>query len=251
MEWSDTGIVVSVRAHGESSAVVEMLTRSHGRHLGFVRAGKRKTRGSFQPGNTLCVHWRARLPELLGNFSAELSCARAGDFIDSRKALAGLNAFTSIVSAALPEREVHINLYDASEILLDAMRSEVFSRWAPLYVRWEIGLLEALGFGLDLSQCAATGTRENLLFVSPRTGRAVSAAAGEPYSARLMALPAFVLASQNSNITHEDIVAGLHLTSHFLRVRVLGPNNRTLPQARLWLDELAFGESRRRSNKGE
>lgn len=246
MEWSDLGIVISTRSHGEGSVIVEALTRLHGRHLGLVRSGtSRRTHSLLQPGNTLALQWRARLSEHLGNFSAELARARAGDLIDDRDALAGLNALTSTVNAALPEREAHASLYDAAEILLEAIRAEGFAHWAPLYVRWELGLLDALGFGLDLSQCAATGVRDNLVFVSPRSGRAVSAEAGEPYTPRLFSLPPFLLGSQNADVSPADIIAGLRLTGHFLRVRVLEPHNRAMPLARLKLDELAGRESSR------
>src|SRR5215469_2661656 len=182
MEWSDKGIVMSSRSHGETSAILETFTRTHGRHLGLVRGGaSRRKRSELQPGNTLQLHWRARLSEHLGNFSVEPLRTRAGELLDRRDALLGLNAFTSVASSSLPEREEHAGLFDAGEILLDAMLARSFDHWAPLYVRWEAGLLEALGFGLDLSQCAATGARDDLTFVSPRSGRAVSASAGKPY----------------------------------------------------------------------
>jgi DNA repair protein RecO (recombination protein O) len=240
MEWTDTGLVLSARLHGEASLIVEALTRQHGRHLGLVRGGaSRKRRSEFQPGNTLALHWRARLSEHLGNFSAELSRARAGDLLERRDTLAGLNAFTSICSAALPEREAHAELFEVATILLDAMVAEPFDHWAPLFVRWEVGLLESLGFGLDLSQCAATGARDDLAFVSPRSGRAVSATAGKPYEGRLLDLPQFLLGSQNSDITRADIAAGLRLTGYFLAERVLLPHNREMPAARQRLDGLA------------
>jgi DNA repair protein RecO (recombination protein O) len=245
VEWTDTGIVLSTRAHGETSAIVETLTRLHGRHMGLVRGGaSRKRKSELQPGNTLALHWRARLAEHLGNFTPELARARAGDFLEGRDALAGLNAFTSVVSVALPEREAHTGLYDAAEILLEAIMSEPFEHWAPLYVRWETGLLDALGFGLDLSQCAATGVREDLIFVSPRSGRAVSGTAGKPYAERLFGLPQFLLGTQNASITREDIAGGLRLTGHFLAERVLQPHNKKMPTARERLDEMASRESR-------
>jgi DNA repair protein RecO (recombination protein O) len=178
-----------------------------------------------------------------GNFSAEPLRVRAGELLDGRDALLGLNAFTSIASATLPEREEHAGLYDATEILLDAMAAEPFEHWAPLYVRWEAGLLEALGFGLDLSQCAATGARDNLVFVSPRSGRAVSAVAGKPYQGRLFDLPPFLLGSQSSDVSDKDVADGLKLTGHFLVERVLRPHNRDIPNARSRLDERAARES--------
>lgn len=240
MEWSDTGIVLSSRLHGETSAILEAFTRRHGRHLGLVRGGaSRRRRSELQPGNTLQLHWRARLSEHLGNFASEPLKARAGELLDGRDALLGLNAFTSIASATLPEREEHTGLFDAAEILLDAMLREAFDHWAPLYVRWEAGLLDALGFGLDLSHCAATGAREDLIFVSPKSGRAVSAAAGKPYEGRLFNLPQFLLGSQSADISRTDIADGLRLTEHFLLERVLRPHNRETPSARLRLDERA------------
>lgn len=244
MEWSDDAIVLSVRAHGETSAIVEALTREHGRHAGLVRGGaSRKAKSSLQPGNTLHVVWRARLNEHLGNFAMEPARSRAGHILEHRDALAGLNAFTAVTSAALPEREPHGSVFEAGEILLDAIAEDGFAHWGPLYVRWEAGLLDELGFGLDLSQCAVTGTADDLVFVSPRTGRAVSRAAAAPYKERLLALPPFLLGSQNATASMAEIAAGLRLTAHFLLDRVLAPHNKALPAARLRLAELALRES--------
>jgi DNA repair protein RecO (recombination protein O) len=244
LEWSDDGLVLSVRPHGETSAILEALTRRHGRHLGLVRGGaSRRTKSVLQPGNTVHLHWRARLNEHLGNYGAELVKARAGDMLDRRDALAGLNAFTAITAAALPERETHTSVFEAGVVLLDAMQDEDFVHWGALYVRWEAGLLEELGFGLDLSRCAATGVREGLTYVSPRTGRAVSADAGAAYKERLFALPAFLLGTQNAAPAAADVLDGLKLTGHFLVDRVLQPHGREMPPARLRLDALAARES--------
>ncbi|MGZ6023297.1 MAG: DNA repair protein RecO [Rhizomicrobium sp.] len=244
MEWSDDAIVLSVRPHGESSTIVEVLTHSHGRHLGLVRGGaSRRAKPSLQPGNTLHLNWRARLSEHLGNFTIELARARAGDMLESREALAGLNAFTAIVAAAMPEREAHEHVFDAGNILLDAMQEDGFEHWGALFVRFETGLLEALGFGLDLSRCASTGAVDNLVYVSPRTGRAVSREAGEPYKDRLFALPGFLLGSQNITPDPAEVAAGLKLTGHFLLERVLRPHGREMPPARLHLDSLVTRES--------
>lgn len=244
MEWSDDAIVLSVKPHGETSAIVEALTREHGRHGGLVRGGaSRRMRAILQPGNTLRAQWRARLAEYLGNYSFELSTARAGEMMESRQALAGLNAFTSVASAALPEREPHRSVFEAGEVLLDAIVQYDFAHWAPLYVRWEAGLLHELGFGLDLSRCAATGSVDDLVYVSPRSGRAVSRSAGEPYRGRLFSLPAFLLGSQNAVPDMVEIEAGLRLTEHFLVDRVLAPHGRTMPAARHRLSTLALAES--------
>ena len=243
MDWSDDAIVLSVRPLGESGAIVEVLTRVHGRHLGLVRGGaSRKMKPVLQPGNTLHLHWRARLSEHLGSFQVELARARAGELMDERASLTGLNALTATASAAMPEREVHESVFTAGEILLDAMLDDGLDHWGPLFVRWEAGLLDALGFGLDLSRCAATGATEELVYVSPRSGRAVSRAGGVAYKERLFALPPFLLGSQNA-VARADVAAGLKLTGYFLADRVLAPHGKEMPAARLRLDELAARES--------
>lgn len=238
MEWHDDAIVLSARPHGESGSILEVLTRSHGRHAGLIRGG-RKLKPVLQPGNTVRLTWRARLAEHLGNFACEPVTARAGALMEHRDALIGLNAFAVMASATLPERAPYYEpVFAAAIILLDAMLEDGLAHWGAIYVRWEAGLLEALGFGLDLSSCAATGATEELTYVSPRSGRAVSAAAGAPYASRLFALPLFLLGSQNE-VTAADIAAGLKLTGHFLLQRVLAPNGKPLPPARLSLDALA------------
>jgi DNA repair protein RecO (recombination protein O) len=244
LEWSDDAIVLSVRPHGETSAIAELLTHDHGRHLGLVRGGaSRRTKPVLQPGNLLHVTWRARLNDHLGHYTVELSRARAGDMLESREALVGLNGFCAVVGVALPEREAHPQVFDAANILLDAMQEDGIGHWGALFVRFEAGLLEALGFGLDLSRCAATGTADNLAFVSPRSGRAVSRDAGEPYKERLFQLPGFLLATQNATADAREVAAGLKLTGHFLLERVLHPHGQEMPLARLNLDGLLARES--------
>lgn len=238
MEWTDEAIVLSARQHGESATVLEVLTAAHGRAAGLVR-GSRKLKPVLQPGNGVHLVWRARLEEHLGSFAVEPGLARAGALMENREALTGLNAFSSITSATLPERAPHYgSVFAAANILLDAMMEDGIAHWGALFVRFEAGLLESLGFGLDLSKCAATGSTEALIYVSPKSGRAVSAAAGAAYARRLFALPQFLLGSQNP-VTAEDIAAGLALTGNFLFERVLKPHGKTLPPARLRLDALA------------
>jgi DNA repair protein RecO (recombination protein O) len=240
MEWSDDAIVLSLRAHGETSAILEALTREHGRHLGLVRGGSSsKGRAVLQPGNRVKLTWRARLSEHLGNFTVELARSRASDMFEQRAALAGLNALSAIAAAVLPEREPHEAAYDSADTLLDMIAAHEFAGWAPLFVRWEIGLLNELGFGLDLARCAATGSTDDLIYVSPRSGRAVSRKAGEPYRGRLLDLPAFLLGRQAGEANASDLLAGLQLTSHFLEQWVLTPHDRTMPEARLRLTDLA------------
>jgi DNA repair protein RecO (recombination protein O) len=240
MEWSDEGIVLALRPHGETAAILEALTRHHGRHLGLVRGGSSgKGRAQLQPGNRVKLTWRARLAENLGVYVAELSRSRASDMFEDRAALAGLNAFAAVAASVLPEREPHSAAFEAGEALLDAMATHGFEDWAPLFVRWEIGLLDELGFGLDLSRCAATGTADDLIYVSPRTGRAVSRAAGEAYRDRLLALPAFLLGRQAGEASTHEARLGLELTAHFLARWVLAPHHKTIPEARHRLTELA------------
>ena len=244
MEWADEGIVLVVRSYGETSAIVEALTRAHGRHLGLVHGGaSRKSKAMLQPGNSLQLGWRARLNEQLGSYHAEPLRMRAGTILEHRESLAGLNAFAAVASALLPEREPHASIYEAGTLLLDAIAEQDFAHWAPLYVRWEAGLLDELGFGLDLSHCAATGATDDLIYVSPRSGRAVSRDGGTAYADRLLKLPPFLLGSQNAEPSADDIVAGLKLTSFFLLDRVLQPHGKELPQARIRLQELALRES--------
>jgi DNA repair protein RecO (recombination protein O) len=236
MEWTDSAIVLSARRHGETGSILDVLTREHGRHAGLVRGSK--NRALLQPGNGLMVHWRARLADQLGSFTVELAQARAGALMEGRAALLGLNAFTAVAGAALPERFSYPPVFDAAEILLSAMMDHDFAHWGPLYVRWEAGLLEALGFGLDLSQCAATGETSDLIYVSPRSGRAVSRGGGADYAERLLALPGFLLGT-NTFPDLADTRSGLALTGHFLAERVLKPNGRDMPSQRLRLDSLA------------
>jgi DNA repair protein RecO (recombination protein O) len=244
MEWADEAIVLSVRPYGETSAIVEALTHLHGRHLGLLHGGaSRKARAMLQPGNSLHITWRARLNEHLGSLYAEPLRVRAGALLERRDALIGLNAFAAMAGAVLPEREAHVGVYGAAEVLLDAIAERDFAHWAPLYVRWEAGLLEELGFGLDLSRCAATGTVDDLIYVSPRSGRAVSREGGQAYADRLLKLPPFLLGSQNAEPSAADIVEGLKLTAYFLLERVLQPHGKDLPQSRVRLQEMAARES--------
>jgi len=240
MEWSDEAIVLNVRAHGESSGILDALTRAHGRHSGLVRGGSSsKGRAVLQPGNRVKLTWRARLSENLGVFTVELMQARAGDMFEQHAALIGLNALAAVSAAALPEREPHQAAFESADALLNAMAAHSFDDWAPLFVRWEVGLLNELGFGLDLARCASTGSSEDLIYVSPRSGRAVSRSAGEPYRDRLLRLPAFLLGRQAGDAKPADLLAGFELTAHFLQQWVLAPHDKRMPDARRRLTELA------------
>jgi DNA repair protein RecO (recombination protein O) len=240
MEWNDDAIVLSSRAHGENGAILDLLTRDHGRHAGLVRGGaSRRIKPSLQPGNSVHVQWRARLQEHLGSYTCELARARAGELMDSRDDLAGLNAFTAMTIAAMPEREAHAPVFRGGEVLLDAMMAGDAAHWLALYVRWEVGLLDELGFGLDFSECAATGVKYDLAYISPRTGRAVSRDGAGVYASRLFELPKFLVDAGTGAPSAEEVVAGLALTGYFLLERVLEPHGKELPPARLKLDEIA------------
>jgi len=239
MYWSDEAIVLSIRAHGESSSILDALTREHGRHLGLVYGGTSpKRRAVLQPGNTVQLNWRARLEEHLGTYTAEPVRLRAGDMFETRASLIGLNAFVAIAGAVLPEREPHRAAYEGANALLEAISGQDFGQWGQAFARWELALLEELGFGLDLSSCAGTGSTENLIYVSPRSGRAVSEQAGKPYRGKLLALPPF-LSDEGDTADREEIAAALRLTAHFLYQWVLAPHERQLPEARARLSDYA------------
>ena len=230
MEWSDEAIVLSVRAHGETAAVVELFTRAHGRHSGLVHGGRsRKSRPALQIGNHVDATWKARLAEHLGHVSIELRRSYAAVAMDDAAALAGLTSMCSL-ARHLPERDPHPALYEVTLFVLSFLDDPAV--WPALMVRWELALLQELGFGLDLSACAATGANDQLIYVSPRSGRAVSASAGEPYRDRLLRLPQFLISARDQQVTHDDVAAGLTLTGFFLEQRVLAPKGDTLPQSR-------------------
>ena len=230
MEWSDEGVVLSVRPHGESAAVLELFTRRHGRHLGLVHGGRsRKLRPVLQVGNHLDAGWKARLAENLGHFTVEMRKGVAAPLMDDAAALAAMSSIAAL-ARLLPERDPHPNLFEITLFVLGYLDDRAV--WPALVVRWEMALLEELGFGLDLASCAATGQTHDLIYVSPRSGRAVSAGAGEPYRDRLLALPVFLQGAISGSVANEDVLAGFNLTGHFLTTRVLVPRGMTMPDAR-------------------
>ncbi|HUF44053.1 MAG TPA: DNA repair protein RecO [Aestuariivirgaceae bacterium] len=235
MHWSEEAVVLGVRRHGETSAIVDLLTRGHGRHLGLVRGGRsRRARPVLQPGNLVLANWRARLEDQLGTFTVEPVAMRAAGLIADPFKLAGLTSLTGL-SQVLPEREPHPRLYDALSVALAALDDDEV--WPAVLARFELGLLDELGFGLDLTCCAATGAQDDLVFVSPRTGRAVSAAAGAPYRDRLFALPGFLRDARPGRPRPEEVIAGLRLTGHFLQRHILEPRDLAAPGARALLIE--------------
>lgn len=234
MEWSDEGVVIGVRPHGETAAVVELFTRTHGRHTGLVHGGRsRKSRPVLQTGNHVTATWKARLAEQLGHMALELNRGYAAAAMEDPLALAALSSMCAL-TRLLPERDPHPDLYEVTLFVLSFLDDP--SIWPALYVRWELVLLAELGSGLDLDSCAATGSTEELIYVSPKSGRAVSRAAGEPFRDRLLILPPFLLpvrpTGANAIVTAEDVAAGLRLTGYFLQARIMTPRGGDLPEVR-------------------
>ena len=241
MEWHDDGIVLAARQHGESSAILTLLTREHGRHKGLVRGGMGlRKRGLFQPGNRVRATWRGRLSEHLGSYTCEMTTAVAAPFMDDRLRLAGLSAICAVAEAALPERERYEPVYEGMRILLDVLDQDI---WPTIYVKWEMGLLQELGFGLDLTCCAATGVTENLTYVSPKSARAVSTDAAEPYKHALLRLPGFLI-DKRQTASWPDIADGLRLTGFFLDRQVFAQmQSRQAPPARGRLAALVWNKA--------
>ncbi len=229
MEWQDEGIALSVRPHGETDAIVSALTFEHGRHLGLVKGGiGRRARPSLQPGNRLELAWKARLADHLGNFTVQPMQLFGARLLDDLLRLAGLAAATGLLDEALAEREPHPRLYAGLLKLLEAMLDD--PRWLEIQVRFELLLLQELGFALDLERCAVTGAQQDLAYVSPRTGRAVSRQGAGDLADRLLPLPAFLLADVPA--TFSQVLAGLRLSGHFLARQALAPADKPLPAMR-------------------
>lgn len=233
MEWEDDAYVLSARAFGESGAIVDLLTAEHGRHAAHVAGGaSRKMKPFLQAGSRVVAHYRSRVSEQLGSATLEPVGEGPSNLFDDPDALAALNAAAALAAGALPEREAHPGAFYGLEALILSLAHPGI--WPAVYVRFEAGLLQELGFGLDLSRCAATGSTDDLIYVSPRTGRAVSKAAGEPFKDKLLKLPPFLLGTQ-AGLSDGDVDLGLILTGHFLEQFVFAPLNRPLPPARVWL----------------
>ncbi|NIA67001.1 DNA repair protein RecO [Pelagibius litoralis] len=247
MKWEDEAVVLAARPHGETSTVVQLLTRFHGRHAGLVRGGQgARLRGLYQAGNLVTAVWSGRLAEHLGNFECELARSYAAEVMDDPDRLAALVAAAAVCEGAMPEREPHPACYVGLLALLDALEGD---HWAEVYVRWETGLLAELGFGLDLSRCAGGGDNDQLSYVSPKSGRAVSLSAGAPFKERLLSLPGFLLGRGEGGA--REVAEGLELTGFFLERHLFHSHDKPLPKARQRLaqrfakDELVSVHDRR------
>jgi DNA repair protein RecO (recombination protein O) len=243
VEWTDIGIVLGARRHGETSAVAELMTRDHGRHLGLVRGGAGvRLKPVLQTGNLLSATWRARLDENLGYYAVEAMDLRAASYLSAAHALYGLQHLAALCRL-LPERDPHPPVFDLLEQAIAGLGPPLPA--AALVAFFELQLLAELGFGLDLSSCAATGTTVDLIYVSPKSGRAVSRQAGEPWRDKLLALPAFLGAdgeSEPAAPSPADLRDGFALTGFFLARHVYDPRGEPLPAARYHFIAAAVGE---------
>lgn len=246
MEWSDEGIILGVRRHGETSAILEAMTRDHGRHLGLVRGGRsRRLQPVLQPGNRVALVWRARLDEHLGNYAVEALDLAAGRLMESAAAIHGIQLLAAHLRL-VAERDPHPRLFEALGVVVDRLSHPLLA--AELMVRFELMVLEDLGFGLDLDECAATGVRDDLVYVSPKSGRAVSRTAGRPWADRLLALPAFLDRAASRRAAAAEIADAFRLTGHFLFRHVWEPRGQAEPEARRGF--LAAVERARRGEPG-
>jgi DNA repair protein RecO (recombination protein O) len=233
MDFEDDAFVLAARAHGETGAIVDLLTESRGRFVAHVAGGaSRRMKPVLQPGARVIARYRSRVDDQLGSAQLEPVGEGPAAFFDQPLALAALASAAAVAAGALPEREAHPGAFLAFEAFAGVLGAPDI--WPAVYVRFEAGLLQELGFALDLSRCAATGTTDDLIYVSPKSGRAVSRAAGAPYAERLLRLPPFLLSAQGG-LQPGDIADGMALTGHFLEAFVFAVMNRPLPPARLWL----------------
>lgn len=241
--WSSDAIALNARKFGENDAILDAFTPDHGRISGLVYGGAGKTkRALIEPGSRLHVSWKSRNDDQLGYFeSLEPRAQGPANLMDDPAALAAVSAIATLLNAATPERSALKGLYDATEILFEALHTP--NTWPALFIRWEAGLLSELGYGLDLSKCALTGSLEDLAWVSPKTGRAATRQAGEPFADKLLVLPPFLLGEKHP-IQSGDIADGFALMGHFIARELLDPMRKTMPDARARLI-FALGRSGR------
>jgi len=229
MQWTESGFIIGTRRHGETSLIVEAFARDHGRHMGLVKGGRgTRWRGVLQPGNRVRLTWRARLSEHLGHYAVEAEALTAGEVMADPLALAALNSLNAMIRL-LPERDPHPALFALYEAIIETLPEG--KGWPAALARFELALLQDLGFGLDLGSCAATGTNDDLAYVSPKSGRAVSLAAGEPYKDRLLALPRFLRDEALMPGDMDDLLAAFRLTRFFLHRNVYAPRGLSPPES--------------------
>lgn len=249
MQWQDQAIILGVRRQGETSVIAEIMTRARGRHLGLVRGGRSRTmQPVLQPGNEVDVTWRARLDEHLGAFQIEPVQLRAARLMETATAVYGVQAMGALLRL-LPERDPHPHLYDALNVILDNLHDPADA--GELFVRFELAVLNDLGFGLDLLQCAATGARSDLVYVSPKSGRAVSREAGEPWADKMLTLPGFLTAGAAKAANPESLSDAFKLTGYFLTRHVYEPRGIDISSARNGFVEAALKALRQPITAGQ
>ncbi|MEO1749543.1 MAG: DNA repair protein RecO [Pseudomonadota bacterium] len=230
MEWSGEGFIIGTRKHGETSLIVELMTRDRGRHLGLVRGGRsRKQQPVLQPGNLIEVNWRARLDEHLGTYTAELLESHAARLMETAHGLNGIQLIGAHLRL-LPERDPHPALFDALSVLLEHINTPTLS--GPLMVRFELQLLDELGFGLNLNECAGSGRTDDLVYVSPKSGQAVNRETGAPWADKMLTLPAFLTVREGRQCNAADLSDAFKLTGYFLQRDVWGARGVEVPPSR-------------------
>ncbi|MCJ8322288.1 MAG: DNA repair protein RecO [Rhizobiales bacterium] len=238
MEWHDNGYVISTKKFGESSVVLDAFTRDRGRFQGLVRGGTgRKKRSLLQPGNYLKLSWRARLEEQLGQYQLEPIKLNTGYIISSKLAPLGLSTLCELLKR-LPDRQAYPQLYDGFEIVLNHLVAD--ENWLPLLIKWQVGFLQQMGYGLDLSQCAVTGVTTNLKYISPKTGRAVCEDVGLPYKGKLFNIPPFIIGDFDEQISATDLFEGFKITEYFLKKHIYDVQNFPFPEAQKLLTDRVF-----------
>ena len=240
-EWTDDGLILSIRPHGERNAVISLFTEENGRHAGLVHAYDASSkRGTVQIGNMVQAKWRARLIEQLGTYQLELIKNLSAVFLDDAVKLAGLSSCCAILDVSLPERDANVSVWRATTALIEIISlADHLEDWLGFYIKWEMNLLEQLGFGLDLHSCAVSGLTDTLIYVSPRSGRAVHQNHAGDYADRLLRLPSFLQSEKiTASVSKTALWDGLTLTGYFVSRRVFSLINKDLPQSRLRLAHL-------------
>lgn len=230
MQWQDRAIILGIKRHGETSVIAEVMTSERGRHLGMVRSGRsRAMQPVLQPGNEVEATWRARLDEHIGEFRIEPVTLRAARLMETATAVYGVQAMGALLRL-LPERDPHPHLFETLDVILENLHNPADA--GELFVRFELAVLNDLGFGLDLTECAATGTRSDLAYVSPKSGRAVSRSAGAPWADKMFLLPSFLGGERREAADAENLSAAFRLTGFFLHRHVYEPRGLEMPAAR-------------------
>lgn len=238
MEWQENGYVISTKKYGESAVILDAFTRERGRFSGLVRGGTgRNKRSILQVGNFLKLNWRARIEDQLGQYQVEAINLNTGYILSSKLAPLGLSVICELIRK-LPDRQAYGQLYDGFETVLKYLIED--DNWLPLLIKWQIGFLQQMGYGLDLSKCAVTGTTDNLYYISPKTGRAVCEDVGLPYKGKLFIIPPFIRGDLDQEVTVENLLEGLRITEYFLKKHIYNVQNIPFPEAQKLLFDLVY-----------